>query len=385
MGEFDQVKFKKFVLEQEVVGIKPEVFTLKSKRESHWYINWRDVTNNAATLYELAKHVIAFNWNVDDKSLTYYGVPEGATKIGVVMSHIESSPILKDPQARKTLNPDELTQIAGNIIDKTKSLDPDCFIGYPAYTPARELGLITQFEWAKSHNFSLEKSNLPMFRTVTKSHGDEKDQNKFVGMPKGKTVLVIDGDYAKEEIFESLFTMPNTEIVGVVYTGLNTKDALTLGAFNKTPQIKGLELFFVNEPSLYDLTYDGIVQIEDVTTTGTSSLASAHHLRDSGINVVRQIALSNRMEYSPIPGLDDDAVVEAFRKIYESASGLEYPGGMSVAQAFTDSKFPYHAMLNAPDILPTVFKQSGHGPELGKAIQEEFETYGLQELKLGGQ
>ena len=134
MENFNQGQFNKFIEESGVYGFFEQAITLKSGRQSHFYANWRNVVEDVFLTEKLAKYVIAFakaNKLVAD---TFYGVPEGATKLGV----------------------------------------------------------ITQFLSAKQKdNYSKGSAVLAMGRAVPKDHGAPKDKF-FVGMPKGKTIVIED-------------------------------------------------------------------------------------------------------------------------------------------------------------------------------------------------
>lgn len=159
---FDQKEFNSFVLENKIVGIKGEKFKLKSERESNWYANWR--LNDAYSIGILGSYVKEFtkdNIGGHDRVDCFYGVPEGATRLGIV----------------------------------------------------------TQCKWAEeSPNYARGSHVLPMGRGKPKEHGDPKDKY-FVGAPRGKTVVLEDvtttGGSTLKTI-ANLKEMEKLEIVGVV-------------------------------------------------------------------------------------------------------------------------------------------------------------------------
>ncbi len=131
---FDQSEFNKFIEESGVYGFFKEAITLKSGRKSHFYANWRNVVEDVFLTEKLANYLIEFvkanNVEVD----TFYGVPEGATKLGV----------------------------------------------------------ITQFIFSKQQtNYGKGSAILSMGRAKPKDHGAPKDKY-FVGTPQGKTVVIED-------------------------------------------------------------------------------------------------------------------------------------------------------------------------------------------------
>jgi len=131
---FEQSKFNKFIEESGVYGFFKEPITLKSGRKSHFYANWRNVVEDVFLTEQLANHLIDFVKANNIEAETYYGVPEGATKLGV----------------------------------------------------------ITQFLSAKQKpNYSKGSAVLSMGRAKPKDHGAPKDKF-FVGEPRGKTVVIED-------------------------------------------------------------------------------------------------------------------------------------------------------------------------------------------------
>jgi len=134
MDRFDQTTFNQFVVENGVYGFFEKAITLKSGRQSHFYANWRNVVADAWSAEKLVEFVIAF---VKDRKIpvdTFYGVPEGATKLGV----------------------------------------------------------LTQYTWARQADSYAKGSHvLAMGRAKPKEHGDPKDRF-FVGVPQGRTVVIED-------------------------------------------------------------------------------------------------------------------------------------------------------------------------------------------------
>jgi len=153
---FDQIEFNRFILDNKVVGIFTEPITLKSGRQSYFYANWRSVVCDVWLSERLVGFVLDFCRdniiNVD----TFYGVPEGATK----------------------------------------------------------LGILTQFHMAKAtRDYKKGSHVLAMGRARPKEHGDPKDRF-FVGAPKGNIAVIEDvtttGDSlvkALEGLKESGFTV----------------------------------------------------------------------------------------------------------------------------------------------------------------------------------
>ncbi|MFH1394139.1 MAG: hypothetical protein ABII71_05360 [Candidatus Micrarchaeota archaeon] len=134
MAKFNQEEFNSFILENGVIGFFKEPIKLKSGRMSNWYVNWRTPTGDVFLLDKLTDFVLAF---AEDNNLApdcFYGVPEGATK----------------------------------------------------------LGLITQYKYARnSPNYSKGSHVLPMGRAKPKEHGAPKDRF-FVGQPEGRVIVLED-------------------------------------------------------------------------------------------------------------------------------------------------------------------------------------------------
>jgi len=131
---FDQQRFDDFVLDSEVYGFFEDAITLKSGRTSHFYANWRNAVADAFLADELSDFVLDFVASKGVSIDTFYGVPEGATKLGV----------------------------------------------------------LTQFKHAKrSPDYAKNSHALAMGRAKPKEHGAPKDKY-FVGMPKGRTLVVED-------------------------------------------------------------------------------------------------------------------------------------------------------------------------------------------------
>ena len=131
---FDKAGFIEFILDNRVVGFFEKPVTLKSGRTSNWYVNWRTVSGDSFLIDRLSDFLISFTRDLGLEPDAFYGVPEGATKLGVIST-------LKFARAR-----------------------PDFAAGrYP----------------------------LPMGRGKPKEHGDPKDRF-FLTPPSGKIVVVED-------------------------------------------------------------------------------------------------------------------------------------------------------------------------------------------------
>jgi orotate phosphoribosyltransferase len=120
-------------------AVAREPVVLKSGRKSNWYVNWRTVSNDVFLVEHLAEAVVAF--------------------------------------------------IRG-LVDSKKIAAPDCIYGVPE--GATKIGILSQYFWAKqSARYAIGSHRLAMGRGSVKQHGAPEDRY-FVGMPTGKIVLLED-------------------------------------------------------------------------------------------------------------------------------------------------------------------------------------------------
>jgi len=81
---FDKEAFYQFMIDNRVVEFREQPIVLKSKRESHLYINWRTAMEDVFLTDRLTDMVLEYlDWQgirVD----TLYGVPEAATKLALL-------------------------------------------------------------------------------------------------------------------------------------------------------------------------------------------------------------------------------------------------------------------------------------------------------------
>ncbi len=89
--EFNQEKYNQFIKDHKVVGLFAEPVRLKSGRLSSFYVNWRTAAEDVFLTEQLARTVIDY---VVGKGLhpdTFYGVPEGATKLATITQYLWAS------------------------------------------------------------------------------------------------------------------------------------------------------------------------------------------------------------------------------------------------------------------------------------------------------
>ncbi len=130
---FNQNRFNDFIIANKVIKTFSEPITLKSGKQSTLYVNWRTVAEDAHLMNQLTDFVLAFAKDNNIHADTFYGVPEGATK----------------------------------------------------------LGILTQFKYAMANNAKNGDYALAMGRANPKGHGDPKDRH-FVGEPKGRICVLED-------------------------------------------------------------------------------------------------------------------------------------------------------------------------------------------------
>jgi len=165
MTIFNQNKFNKFVLENNVVGFFDQPITLKSGRQSNWYVNWRTVVEDVFLSDKLSNYIIQFTESLGLAPDTFYGVPEGATKMGI----------------------------------------------------------LTQYKWAKkSPNYDKGSHVLAMGRAKPKDHGAPKDKF-FVGMPKGKTIILDDVTTTGMSLIETIKGLKEAGVEIIAAFGLTNR------------------------------------------------------------------------------------------------------------------------------------------------------------------
>ena len=164
----EKSKFLEFVIENEVVGFFDEPIKLKSGRLSNWYVNWRTIAQDAFLMDKLTDFVLSFVNALNLKPDCFYGVPEGATK----------------------------------------------------------LGIITQLKWAKKQSdYRKGRYLLPMGRGKQKDHGDPKDQF-FLGEPKGLVIILEDTTTTAGSLVKTIKSLKKLDVkilAAIVMTERNEK------------------------------------------------------------------------------------------------------------------------------------------------------------------
>ncbi|TFF99157.1 MAG: hypothetical protein EU541_05670 [Promethearchaeota archaeon] len=133
-NDTEREEFHKFIIENNVIGFFENPIRLKSGRESYFYVNWRDITSDVYLIDKLTDFIIQFTTELNLSNPCFLGVPEGATKIGI----------------------------------------------------------LTQYKWANSQeNYKKNEYILSMARGKHKRHGKIKDR-AYIGVPKGEIIVIED-------------------------------------------------------------------------------------------------------------------------------------------------------------------------------------------------
>ena len=160
--------FYNLIIENEIIGFFKEPLKLKSGRLSSWYVNWRNISEDVFLLDKLTDYIISFVENLGIKPDCFYGVPEGATK----------------------------------------------------------LGIITQYKWAKSQaNYSKGAYNLSMGRAKPKQHGDPKDKY-YLGFPKGKIIVLEDTLTTRGSLIETIENLQSFKVNIIAAIGLTDRNEI---------------------------------------------------------------------------------------------------------------------------------------------------------------
>ncbi|TXT64029.1 MAG: hypothetical protein BAJALOKI3v1_270010 [Promethearchaeota archaeon] len=161
-------KFANFVIDNNVIGFFKEPITLKSGRVSYWYVNWRDIVADVYLTDELSDFIIKYVKELNLEPKCFFGVPEGATKIG----------------------------------------------------------LITQFKWAKSQNdYGEGEFILSMGRGAPKKHGQLKDRY-YLGVPRGNLIILEDVTTTGQSLIEVVDKFLELEIKITATISLTNRDEI---------------------------------------------------------------------------------------------------------------------------------------------------------------
>ncbi|MBY9011922.1 MAG: hypothetical protein KGD70_06075 [Candidatus Lokiarchaeota archaeon] len=166
--ETERNNFYNFIIENKVIGFFEEPITLKSGRKSYWYVNWRTVTEDVFLLNKISDYLLSFVKHLNLIPDCFYGVPEGATK----------------------------------------------------------LGIITQYKWAfQDKKIKPGKYVLSMGRGKPKDHGELKDKY-FLGIPKGKVILVEDTTTTGSSMLKAIDDLVENKVNIIAAIGLTNRNEI---------------------------------------------------------------------------------------------------------------------------------------------------------------
>ncbi|MHA2287199.1 MAG: orotate phosphoribosyltransferase [Promethearchaeota archaeon] len=166
--EQEKYIFYDFIFENNVIGFFDELITLKSGRKSNWYINWRTVAEDVFLLDKVSEFLLLYVKHLKLKPDCFYGVPEGATKLGV----------------------------------------------------------ITQYKWAfNDKEIKPGKYVLSMGRGKPKDHGALKDRY-FLGVPKGNVILVEDTTTTGSSMLKAIDDLADNKVNIIAAIGLSNRNEL---------------------------------------------------------------------------------------------------------------------------------------------------------------
>ena len=166
--EIEKVNFQKFIFKNKIIGFFEKPIKLKSGRLSYWYVNWRNISEDVFLLDKLCDYILLFINYLELSPDCFYGVPEGATK----------------------------------------------------------LGIITQFKWAKRQdNYDSGSFKLSMGRGSLKEHGDPKDRY-FLGLPQGKVILLEDVITTGQSLIDSIKKLKELKVNIIAAIGLTNRNEL---------------------------------------------------------------------------------------------------------------------------------------------------------------
>lgn len=202
---YNQNLFNQFIVENGVIGFFDQPVTLKSGRQSNWYVNWRTVSNDAYLLDQLTEYLLAFIHKlIVDHEIespdTIYGVPEGATK----------------------------------------------------------LGILSQYKWAKiDKTFSKGSHVIAMGRGKAKTHGAPQDR-LFVGMPRAKTLVIEDVTTTGDSLLTTIDSLIESDIEIIGAIGLTNRmemrdDSMSVESAVSEKKSRGRNIRYFHMSSALDL------------------------------------------------------------------------------------------------------------------------------------
>jgi len=165
---FDEEEFIRFALEDNVVVFRETPVKLSSGRLSHLYIDWENVTYDVFLTRKLINFIFQFTRDRRLSPSTFYGVLEGATK----------------------------------------------------------LGILTQYEWAtQSGEYGRKNYVLAMGRGKSKEHGMKKDR-VFLGKPIKDTIILEDVVTTGKSLSEEIKKLRDPETLVIAAISLTDRSGM---------------------------------------------------------------------------------------------------------------------------------------------------------------
>ncbi len=192
---WEKEHFYEFIIENKIIGFFEKPLKLKSGRMSYFYVNWRNIAEDVYLIDLLTDFIISFVKNLNLNPDCFYGVPEGATKLGV----------------------------------------------------------IAQYKWAKTRiNYAQGIYSLSMGRAKPKEHGDPKDKY-FLGVPDGNVIILEDAITTGGSLIETLNKLLglNINIIGAI--GLTNRNELRDDGKSVEKYIKEMGVPFYSMSNALDL------------------------------------------------------------------------------------------------------------------------------------
>ncbi|MFW9772917.1 MAG: hypothetical protein ACFFBY_00235 [Promethearchaeota archaeon] len=164
--EIEKESFYDFIVQNNVIGFYKKPVKLKSGRLSPFYVNWRNVSEDVYLIDRLTDYMISYIEYLKLNPDCFFGVPEGATKLGIIM----------------------------------------------------------QFKWArKNPNYGPEKFVLSMGRGKIKNHGELKDR-LYLGMPRGRVVILEDVTTTGESLVQCIEGLQHNKVNVIAAISLTNRD-----------------------------------------------------------------------------------------------------------------------------------------------------------------
>ncbi len=158
--------FHQFIIENNVIGFFKDPIRLKSGRLSHFYVNWRDITSDVFLIDILTNFIIQFVKELNFSQPCFIGVPEGATKIGI----------------------------------------------------------ITQYKWARAQkNYNKGEYILSMVRGKPKKHGAVKDR-AYIGVPRGDVIVIEDVTTTGQSLMQLIDQLLSLDLNVIAAISLTNRD-----------------------------------------------------------------------------------------------------------------------------------------------------------------